>query len=501
MNKKNKIQNRKGKKINKVKKAEKKSWFYDKPILLVSLKSLLIVIIFFTAIQYIDTKGYFNPDERNNHTKKKWDSFYDFTDKKNVDILLLGNSHLYSGINPKNLSLALGCNAFILASPGTNIADTYFGLKEALKRTYPKIVVIETYGINNFNPYKLKEGSLSDQFKSFYARKDFITKLASLPYLFNSDNYFYAWSNTLRNHDFIFNDTTQLSLNKKLIKEKKKKNKKLYLGRFVRFQTGIEQEVINKYDSLGAPVKGIEYTYSKYAKKYVDEIVKLCEKKGIELIFLTLPMYEKHISNYDKWESKLSEIINKSTNKWIDMQKEPYYSGFDTFAFENTYSSNQHMTYIGSLMASYKLVDYIRDSLKVKLPERNKDKKWHKIFYGEEGYFENYTPSKNDNNNKVICSDKVLRNVKLNSLLLLNINNKKGNKLIAKANKQILSDLGSQEVKLRILLKFEINGTEQVASVDLIYDKFHRTKDEVIFTTMIKPLKIIDVLDGAILNF
>ena len=120
-----------------------------------------------------------------------------------MDILLMGNSHLYSGINPKNLSNTLGCNAFILASPGTNIADSYYGLKEALKRTDAKLVVIETYCINNFNPYKLKEGSLSDQFKSFYSRRDFRTKLTSMPLLFNSDNYLFAWSNTLRNHDFF----------------------------------------------------------------------------------------------------------------------------------------------------------------------------------------------------------------------------------------------------------------------------------------------------------
>ena len=71
--------------------------------------------------------------------RKKWDSFYEFIGKNNVDVLLLGNSHLYSGINPKNLSAALGVNAFILASPGTNIADTYFGLKEALKKTKPNL--------------------------------------------------------------------------------------------------------------------------------------------------------------------------------------------------------------------------------------------------------------------------------------------------------------------------------------------------------------------------
>tara|TARA_B100001059_G_scaffold111458_1_gene111649 strand:+ start:7641 stop:7808 length:168 start_codon:yes stop_codon:yes gene_type:complete len=53
-----------------------------------------------------------------------------------------------------------------------------------------------------------------------------------------------------------------------------------------------------KYDSLGAAVKGNEYNYSEYAEKYVNKIVDLCQEKDVELIFLTVPMYEKHISDY-----------------------------------------------------------------------------------------------------------------------------------------------------------------------------------------------------------
>ncbi len=456
--------------------------------------------MFLCIVLYIETKGYYNPDNSNNHTKQKWDAFYEFTEKQNVDILLMGNSHLYSGINPKNLSTALGVNAFILASPGTFISDSYFALKEALKRTDARLVVIETYGIASFNPYELEAGHLSDQFKSFYARKDFVTKLTSMPFLFSSDNYFYAWSNTLRNHDFIFNDTTQLAINKKLIKKKPTTNKKLYLGRFVRFQTGIEQQNLDKYDALGAPVKGEEYSYSAYAEKYVKKIVDLCKQKNVELIFLTLPMYEKHISNYEKWEKTLSELINVHSGKWINLQKEPGYIGFGPYAFENTLNSNQHMTYSGSLLATYKLADYIRDSLKIKLPDRSKENEWHKLFYADEGYFENYNPLQNDKNNRIICSNKTLENLTLKNCLLLDINNKKANRIIAKIDASLLKGINFQNVQLRILFKLEYNGKETVAPIDLSYDMFHKPDEEVIFTTYIKPLKVIEVVNGVLMK-
>ncbi|KJS04461.1 MAG: hypothetical protein VR77_11505 [Flavobacteriales bacterium BRH_c54] len=486
--------------INKVEKENKKNLFSDKPILLIGIKSLFMILLFFFAILYIDTKGYFNPNEKNNHTKKKWDSFYEFTKKNNVDILLMGNSHLYSGINPKNLSITLGVNSFILASPGTNIADSYYGLKEALKRTDAKLVVIETYGINDFNPYELKDGNLSDQLKSFYARKDILSKLTSMPFLFKSDNYFYAWSNTLRNHGFIFNDTTQLALNKKLIKNKSKEKKKLYLGRFVRFQKGLENQTLAKYDSLGSPVKGADYSYSSYAEKYVKKIVDLCEKEKIELVFLTLPMYEKHVSEYYKWEKKLAEILKQYPNKWINMQKVPGYNGFGPYAFENTYKSNQHMTYNGSLLATYKLANYIRDSLNVELPLRHTDNKWHKLFYGEEGYFENFNPYENDINNRIICTNKKLQNITIKNCLLLDINNTKANKIIVKIDKKMFRGINYENVKLRLLLKFDYNGVKQTASIDLNYDMFHQLEKEVIFTSLIKPLRIENVIDGAIIG-
>ena len=109
--------------------SKKKSFLSNRPIIKITIKSLFIIVVIGVAIYYSDNKGYFNPDESNNHTKRKWDSFYKFTENNNVDVLLLGSSHLYSGINPKNLSTTLGVNAFILASPGTNIIDTYYSLK------------------------------------------------------------------------------------------------------------------------------------------------------------------------------------------------------------------------------------------------------------------------------------------------------------------------------------------------------------------------------------
>ncbi len=472
------------------------------PLLKIIIKISILSIIIILLIIYSDVKGYFNPNSKDNHTLTKWNSFYELTSKGNdIDIMLFGNSHLYTGINPKNLSLALGTTSFIFASPGTNIADSYFSLKEAAKKCKPKLVVVETYGINGFNPYNLDGANLSEQIKSFSARKDFIAKIKSTPFLFSVENYLYAWSTSIRNHDYIFTNREQLENNKILIErgDRSKQIKKLYLGRYVRFTKGLETDILEQYKIKGAPVKGEDFTYSKYAEYYVRKIVEFCNNQKIDLMFLTLPMYEKHISNFDIWDKKLSELLNVFPVKWLNMQKMPGYEGFDKYAFENTYSQNQHMTYNGSLLATYKLANFIRDSISVEMSMRKEDAKWHKLFYGEEGYFENFSPSSNDKNNIIICNNKSLRNVTLENCLLLGINSKKSNKIIAKVNKKYLENLDYQEAKLRLLLKIEVEGKEQIISVDLMYDMFHSPKDEVLFIVLVKPIKINEIIDGAII--
>jgi hypothetical protein len=472
---------------------------YKKPLLRATLKSVFFISVLLIGLFYSDYKGYFNPNQANNHTLKKWDWFYKFTKKNNVDILLLGNSHLYSGINPKNLSATLGANSFIIATQSTNISDTYFGLKEALRSCEPKLVIIETFGINNFNPYDLKEGSLTDQFKSFSARRNIIDKADATPLLFSPENYPYAWSNTIRNHDFIFTNKQQLEKNKKLIDGKKKKEKdKLYLGRFVRFTKGLQDSVLNIYKESGAPIDGTDYKYSKYAEKYVNKIVSLCEKKDIEIMFLTIPMYSKHVANYAPWKKELNKLLKPFNKKWLDFQEKEFDASFPTICFENTYSSNQHLTLQGSLIATYKLADFIRDDLAINLPKRNKEDNWHRLFYAEEGYFENFPVSPNDTKNYSISKNKKIQNIELNDVLLIDDSKNKRKKLLVKIDRKKLQGKDLKKSTLILVIKVMENNKELNAKIQLEYDGLHETPDKAIYQRMLMPIDVIDVVDGII---
>ena len=470
------------------------------PLLIISLKFMLLTAIIAGGIIYCESKGYFESDDRNNHTLKKWTSFYEFTERNNVDILLVGNSHLYTGINPKNLSTSLGVNAFILASPGTRIADSYYSLKEAIKKCTPAVVVVETYGIKAFNQYEFKDGILSDQFKSFSARKHFLTKLTSTPFLFATKNYPYAWSNTLRNHDFLYKNRKQLQKN---IDKKKKpeKKKKLYLGRYARFQKGLQDTTLKKYETLGAPIDGKEYETNEYTEHYVNGIIEICEENNVELIFLTLPVYEKHIVDYPVWKNKLALVLGKyAENNWIDFQDSSGYKGFTTRTFENTYKINQHMTGPGSLMATYKLADYLMERETLKLPNRKTDQDWRNLFYGEEGFFENNSPKPDDKKNIILYTNENITpgQVSVSEILLLKKDTM--NIIRAKINYEgpDINKLRNKKIRLLITVKDQ-KGVVQRSYIDLQYDRFHSLKNRLNFARGIKQVEVLAVNKIAII--
>ncbi|MBR5661659.1 MAG: hypothetical protein IKW99_08915 [Bacteroidales bacterium] len=375
------------------------------------LKALLFLGIIGGIIWAIDLSGMFNPDMENFHEKDQWDSFYKFTESNDVDVLLVGNSHLYTGINPNHLSCILGANCFILASPGTTITDSYYALKEGLSKCDPKVVVVETYGVSQTRIRELTGGELTSEFRSFSSRKSILRKLASMPFLFSIDNYLSALSASIRGHDMIFKDT---ELIKKNLDGKNTpfKPKSLNLGRFTRFTTGITDKTERLYDEEGAVVDGNKFRVNKENYQTVRRIERLCERRGIDLVFLTLPMYEKHVENYSSWQTIMSRVIGPG-QKWLDLQSPYDHELFTRECFEDTRNSNQHMTAMGALIADYKLADYIIDEVKPELPDRSKSRDWRQMFYSEKGYFENYTIESVDNWNFLLC-----RNVDVMGILV-----------------------------------------------------------------------------------
>ena len=71
-------------------------------------------------------------------------TFYDVK-KDSLDVLFLGSSHLYYGVQPNVLWREYGIAAYDMGSAEQTVASSYFLLTEALAYQKPEVVVLETY--------------------------------------------------------------------------------------------------------------------------------------------------------------------------------------------------------------------------------------------------------------------------------------------------------------------------------------------------------------------
>ncbi len=64
-------------------------------------------------------------------------------DEEEVDVLCIGSSHVYYGINTCQLYDDYGIASYLLASPGQPVWISYYLLEEALKTQKPRLVIFD----------------------------------------------------------------------------------------------------------------------------------------------------------------------------------------------------------------------------------------------------------------------------------------------------------------------------------------------------------------------
>ena len=48
------------------------------------VKAAIFLVVVVAVVKFTDFKGYFNPDYTNDHTRRKWNAFYQFTKDKMI---------------------------------------------------------------------------------------------------------------------------------------------------------------------------------------------------------------------------------------------------------------------------------------------------------------------------------------------------------------------------------------------------------------------------------
>lgn len=441
------------------------------------------------------------PLNNNPHVEKRWEALRKLHhDSIPLDVLIVGNSHSYTGINPKHLSAELGANAFVLANNGTNWADSEWMIREALNYCSPKVIVLETYGCDHSEPGMEGKTHFVDQVRAYRARNEGRIHWESAWDLFSYDELPAALSPTLLNHHYTWTDPERVKSNfrrKRAIDGPDLEG--LFLGRFVRFTTGLTDSLLTKYVDDGAPVDGNELTMSEANLTAGEAIAELCTERGIELVLLSLPMYKEHVAHMAEWTSRrevawterMPGVEHLNFQELSDLADEPAY-------FENTYGGNQHMTLTGSIAATGYLAQNLMQRYDSILPSRDETAAWHELFEGEEGYYAFQTPQNGDATASTWARQATFESYQIQDILSFPTNK---DKVVAIQLRMAQPDAGepAPPKQLRTQWLFRVNGDSAVQRALIPLEIApHLTRDDVVrYRHFIKPDITLLKLEGV----
>lgn len=423
-----------------------------------TLKLAFLFWAVLTVVLITDEKEYFVGDQSNNHSGRKWKAFYDFAGKKskNVDILVLGNSHASAGVEPYILSENTNSYCFILNTPGAGSVDLYYNLVEVLKYCKPKLVIVETSCL-------IGDGIGKEwaSIQSIESKKGFWNRLSLIPHYLSSDDWVKAVSPTIRNHSFLLTDTARIAFNIKNVGKNKNPQKcDFEIGRFSHGNDGMTDSVYNLYKKNPGPLKCKSCYIAEKTRKYVHKLYDLCEENGIELMFLTVPMHPLAYESYDYLKKVNQKFINEFPHaRWLDLQQNCDTTIYTRATFNNEYGGWQHNTYSGMVLNTYQLCNFIYHNYAGKLPNRSKDKNWIADFGKDENFIYNQPAANASKDCHILAQNVDINGIHIRECFI--IKGTDNNTMVLKAESAT-----ALPNKLGVIIKLPDTG--QLARVDMI---------------------------------
>ena len=314
-------------------------------------------------------------DDAHSYTRIMLHEMYYYKD--NIDVVLLGASHVYRGIDPNKMTEKIGLNVFNASTSSQQLQGSYYLLKEIIKTNDIKICFLDVnYGINNLE----EDGDVQTFLITDYMNES-IDKYC---YLFSSlgvDGIISSFFPIF--HSREANPITNL-------KNKFSSSYSLYKYDYVRYPNEeyrgngfvYNSETIDCLNTNWAPnqFNGHEIVPD-YTKHWLDQIVELCEKKNIELILIDCPITDasvySEISTYDEYIVFFKEYAEKNniqywnfnlmSKKLINLDYTDFMdavhmngSGAEKFTdfLSNYYIDNSEYQFYGSLLERFDKGDY-----------------------------------------------------------------------------------------------------------------------------------------------
>ena len=305
---------------------------------------LMVIINLITPIFILKT----------NHRGKLIEGLYNHTGNE-YDVVLMGGSHMNSGIDPNVLWHDYGITSFNYATGGQSIDITYYILKEVLKNHKNPIVVVDAYYLTRIAEYGDK-GYISnaiDNMKFSLNKLDTIKNCVPpkdiVSYLFPLLKYHYRW-NELIYRDFNYNSAEE------------------YYAKGFAAGTKKYGKDSSTYNQTSNTISGTVDLAPK-ASLYLDKIIDLCKKNNLKLILVNTPCDYNADSKSDAWSkqkaklfNKVAEVAKKNHVQFINYNDKMDEIGFD---FKNEMYNSGHLNISGSTKVSKDFGNFLKENYKL----------------------------------------------------------------------------------------------------------------------------------------
>ena len=281
--------------------------------------------------------------------------YYD--EEKDHDVVFIGDCEVYENFSPKVLWEEYGINSYIRGSAQQLIWQSYYLLEDTLRYEKPDVVIFnilsmmydepqkEAYNRMTIDGMKWSMSKVKSIQASMTEREEF------LDYVFPILRYHSRW-NELGEEDITYMfDTPKVSFN----------------GYYMRVD-------IKPAENIPEGKILADYQFGENSYYYLDKMVELCEKEGVELIFVKAPSLYPYW--YPEWEEQMEEYAAEHGIRYINFLENVEETGVD-FSVD-TYDAGLHM----NLSGAEKITRYLGDVLskEVGLEDRRDEARLQQIW-------------------------------------------------------------------------------------------------------------------------
>lgn len=295
-------------------------------------------------------------------------TFYELEDNT-VDVLALGSSHSYEGINTAVLWKEYGITGFNLCNPAQPIWNTYYYLEEALKTQTPKVIILDTYMLYISDEYS----DTGTGIQNTYGLKWSQTRIDAIKASFDMDKYGYQFFFSWLQYHSRYSDVVKSDFYSYQGNEARYKN---YKGFYCYFSTTeIEDKDYTNLDELG--------TIPEKSEKYYKMIIELAQANNIPIIITAIPFAADSFNiKYINTAAKIAEEYGVPFYNFMREYKDELALDYST-----DFANKQHLNHKGNTKLTRFFADIISE--KYKITDKRGDEKYSsweedaKVYYAQ----------------------------------------------------------------------------------------------------------------------